>query len=588
MKKFLSFVLAAAMLLSVMIIVSVPAAAVDGEWTTYTSPSDYGTNEDGTPKTPVVAGYKYTEEGFTTVDADWTGRSPFVTVQTKNKVNIEDGIYLKVCVDRYAYEGNDAWINFNFWDSQNIKPGATGYGKGVQTLIRPSRAQEDIDNDVPCEESDWFFPQVQWWDNEWHDAGKTPFKDAEGNDTTVPVIDGKVTFEVELKHENGAYTLSINGAQASETTMAIFSAIFSSGEAYVGITLHNSTYDSVAGLTILEFGTSKENAVAPDGTDYKDPMNAEIEEFADIADPSTVPEGMPAILMTGNKDTSDTKSISALQGDAYTVNDDYTVRITDDSDNRWNSTSFSVKNEVSYDIDDFPVLGFLTKNFCICEDPEECYAIEECTLYVLAGEGRAPASGSIETPHIDICWEPIVIEEGENAGSYLYFWYDTSDERAVEFAGKDDWTGRIHGVQMQFSNLDTDPTRRVITIEWVGFFRTPEEVEAYALSYLGVEMEDDTTEAPEDDTTEAPVVDTTEAPVVDTTEAPVDQTTEAKGEEKTEPKGENNTEAPAGEKPADTAPAANGGCGGVIGAGAFAVVALVATCGAVLLKKKEN
>ena len=587
MKKFLSFILAAAMLLSVMIIVSVPAAAVDGEWTTYTRPSDYGTNEDGTPKTPVVAGYKYTEEGFTTVDADWTERAPFVTVQTKNKVNIEDGIYLKVCVDRYAYVGKDAWINFHFWDSQNIEPGKAGHGKGVQTLIRPSRAQEDIDTDVPCEESDWFFPKVQWWDNEWHYAGDVTFKDAEGNDTTVPVIDGKVIFEVELKHENGAYTLSINGAKASETTMAIFSAIFSSGEAYVGISLHNTEYSSTVGLTILEFGTSKEDAIAPDGTDYKDPINAEIEKFADIADPSTVAEGMPAILMTGNKDTSDTKSISALQGDAYTVNDDYSVRITDASDNRWNSTSFSVKNEVSYDIDDFPVLGFLTKNFCICEDPEECIAIEECTLYVLAGEGRAPASGSIETPFIDICSEPIVIEEGENAGSYLYFWYDTSDEFAIEFAGKDDWTGRIHGVQMQFSNLDTDTTRRVITIEWVGFFRTPEEFEAYALSYLGVEMEDDTTEAPEDDTTEAPVVDTTEAPVVDTTEAPVDQTTEAKGEEKTEPKGENNTEAPAGEKPADTAPAKSG-CGGVIGAGAFAVVALVATCGAVVLKKKEN
>ena len=297
---------------------------------------------------------------------------------------------------------------------------------------------------------------------------------------------------------------------------------------------------------------------------------------------------MPAILMTGNKEDSDTKSISAGQGDTYTTNENFSVRVADTNGDRWNSTMFKVKNDVSYDIDDFPVLGFLVKNFCNCEDPTFCYATEECRAYIMAGKGKAPASGGcMQTPVIDICWEPIVIEEGENAGQYLYFWYDTSSDNAINYVGGEDsnsnWTGRIHGAQMEFSGLSTDATRNIITFEWVGFFRTPEELEAYAFSYLGVETEDDTTEAPEDDTTEADVADTTEADVVDTTEAPVDQTTEAKGEEKTEAK----TEAPAGEKPADTAPA-DGGCGGVIGAGAFAVVALVATCGAVVLKKKEN
>lgn len=585
MRKILSFILAAAMLLSVMIIVSVPAAAVDGEWTTYATPTDYGTNDDGTPKTPVIAGYEYTSEGFTTVDADWTGRSPFVTVQTKNKVNIEDGVYLKVCVDRYAYEGNDAWINFNFWDSQNIKPGSAGYGKGVQTLIRPARDQADADNKVPYDESDWYYTQVEWWKNEWNNAGTTPFKDADGKETTVPVIDGKVTFEVELKHENGAYTLSINGAQATEDTMTTFASIFADGEAYVGITLNNSTYDSVVGLTILEFGTCKEDAIAPDGTDYKEPVNAPIEEIAEIADPSTVADGMPAILMTGNKEDSDTKSISAGQGDTYTTNENFSVRVADTNGDQWNSTMFKVKNDVSYDIDDFPVLGFLVKNFCNCEDPTFCYATEECNAYIMAGKGRAPASGGcMLTPVIDICMDTIYIEEGENAGQYLYFWYDTSSDNAIKHVGGEDsnsnWTGRIHGVQMEFQKLSPDATRNIITFEWVGFFRTPEEIEAYAFSYLGIEMEEDTTEAPEDDSTEAGVADTTEADVADTTEAPVDQTTEAKGEEKTEAP----TKAPENETPAP----ADGGCGSVIGAGAFAVVALVATAGAVVLKKKED
>ena len=36
------------------------------------------------------------------------------------------------------------------------------------------------------------------------------------------------------------------------------------------------------------------------------------------------------------------------------------------------------------------------------------------------------------------------------------------------------------------------------------------------------------------------------------------------------------------------APRSSGGCGGFIGAGAIAVVALVAACGAVAFKKREN
>ena len=581
MKKFLSLILAAAMLVSIIVVVSVPAAAADGDWTTYASPDAYLENDDGTPATPVVAGYEYTAEGFTTVDADWTGRSPFLTVQTKNPMNIENGIYLKFRVDRYAYEGNDAWINVNFWDSQNIKPGAAGYGQGVQTLIRPNRESEDS--------TEWYYDNVQWWMREWQLAGNSTMKDADGNDTKVMVDEnGDVTFEVELKNVGGSYTLTINGAPASEATMMVFARLFADGEAYIGVTLHNATYDSTVGLTILEFGTSKEDAVTPDGSDTKEPINAEVTTFAEIADASTVEEGIPAIFMTGNKETSDTKSYGAGQGDTYTVNDDFSVRVVDTNGDRWNSTSFKVKDDVSYDIDDFPVMMFLTRNYCTCEDPENCYATEECGVYIMAGNGRAPASGGCQkTPTIDVCWDPVIVEEGDKAGSYLYFWYDTSSEGALAFAGgegsKSDWTGRIHGVQMEFSHMTLDPARNVITFEWVAFFRNVEEAEAYVLSYLGVATEEETTEAPIDDVT-------TEYQVEEKTEAKVDDaTTEAKAEEKTEAKGEQGTEANNnnnGNNGNDQT--ASSGCGSMIGAGAAAVIAIVASCGVVLMKKKED
>ena len=583
MKKFLSFILVAAMLLSMIIVVSVPTAAADGDWTTYASPDAYGEEDDGTPKTPVVPGYEYTDEGFTTVDADWTNRSPWFTVQTKNPVSLEDGIYLLVRIDEYAYEGNDAWINLSLWDSQMIKPGSAGYGQGLQTLIRPYR-----DND---QSEDWYYDKVQWWVREWQLAGTTTIRDAEGRDAKTPVVDGQVTFELELKYENGAYSLTINGAPAPDTTMNLMNRLFPNGEAYVGITVHNSTYDSNAGLTILKFGTSKEDAVTPDGDDYKEPLNAEVTEVAEIADPSTVPAGMPAIFMNGDKENSDTKKVGAGQGDTFTVEDDFSVRVVDTNGDRWNSNSFSVKNEVSYDIDDFPVLCFLTRNFCTCDDPEDCYATETCGVYIMAGNGKAPASGGCQkTPPIDVCWDPVIVEEGEMAGNYLYFWYDTSSENALAFAGgegsKSDWTGRIHGAQLEFSGLSTDPARGIIPIVWVAFFRSVEEAEAYVLSYLGVNEEggDTTTEAPVggDVTTEAPVGGDT------TTEAPKgDATTEAKGENKTEaPKGEEKTEAKGENKTED--PAASSGCGGVIGAGAVAVVAIVSLGGAVVLRKKED
>lgn len=565
MKKILSFILATAMLLSMIIVVSIPATAADGEWTTYASPDTYGENDDGTPKTPIVAGFKYTADGFTTVDADWSGNNPFVTAQTKAPVNFENGIYLKVCVDRFAYEDNDAWININFWDSQNIKPGSAGYGQGIQTLIRPHT------DDVASGE--WYYDYIEWWAYEWIGAGTSYFKDTDGNDVKLPVEDGKITFELELKNEDGKYTLNINGAAAPDSIVYALTDIFTEGEAYIGVTLYNSTYESVAGLTILEFGTCKEDAITPDGDDSRAPQNAEFEPEAEIADPSTVPAGVPAIFMTGNKESSHTSAIAAYQGDTFTIEDDFSVRVLDTNGDMWNSSRFSVKSSVSYDIDDFPVMCFLTKNFCTCDDPMDCYATEEVQAYLMAGKGRAPGSGGCAPVNLDVCWDPIVIDEGENAGSYLYFYYDTSSADALEFAGGEggprDWTGRIHAVQMEFLHLSADATRSAINIEWVAFFRSVEEAKAYIFSSLGVE---------DDGSGDA----TTELPGDVTTEASGNVTTEAKGEEKTEAKGEEKTEAKGDDNVAINS------CGSVIGTGAVAVVALVATAGAVLLRKKED
>ena len=63
MKKILSMVLVAAMLLSVVfVIAAVPAAAVDGNWNTYGLASESGDDYAGEKKS--VPGYTYTADGI--------------------------------------------------------------------------------------------------------------------------------------------------------------------------------------------------------------------------------------------------------------------------------------------------------------------------------------------------------------------------------------------------------------------------------------------------------------------------------------------------------------------------------------------
>lgn len=567
MKKFLSVILAAAMLLSIVIVAIVPASAADGQWTVYTKPSNYGTDENGNDIKPFIWGYEYTDDGFTTVSPDWVDQdvSPYGTVQTREPVDFSGGLYLKVLVDRFAYEDNDAWINISLWNTENIEPGKKGHGEGVQTLIRPMTDD--------AESNEWYYSAVEWYTGEFTQAGNSDMLNADG-DIQYPVDEnGDIVIEFELKEVNGLYEITINGAIAPNDVITGLYDIFPDKEAYVGITLYNSTYGSDLGLTILEFGESKENAEMPNGSDKERAVNGIVEEIAEIADASTVPAGQPAILMTGDKTNSDTKSYEGLQGDEMALNDDFTVRIVNDG-NPIAFAEMKVKNDVSYDIDDFPVMMFLTKNFCLCDDPAFCYAGEPCQVYIMAGKGRTPGSGGCaRTRDVDLCWEPITVGDD----SYLYFYFDTSDtDNAVDFNYvAREWSGRIHGIQFEFQKMLSDAEKQTINMEWVAFFRSVEEAEAYVYSYLGVDAPgEDDTEDVTDEPTEDSAVESTEPNVENPTEEKTDAKTEKPTEEKTEPKTEE--------------PAQSSGCGSMIGAGAAAVLATVVACGAVILKKKED
>ena len=546
MKKILSTLLIAAMLLSMVIIVSVPAAAIDGEWTTYGPASESADGYTGDPTS--IPGYEYTADGLHVIPANWDEQVVYGTVQTKNLVNIEDGIYLEFRVDEFDGIGQDNWFSITLWDSKNVEPGQTIYGKGVMTL---NRISYDAENDK------YYFGTVDWYTDGFTTKGQTCEKDdKDANIKKYLNDDGSFTMTLEIKKAGGGYQTFINGAAAPDSVNEYIATKFKDGEAYIGITYRHGNTGGTVDMTITKFGTSIDDAIAPDGTDSKEPVdNSAYHVKAPIADASTVPAGEPCFLLTGNLAESATKKFYGNQGGVGSVNDDFTMHIAADS--AWTSFIVDVKNDVSYDIDDFPVLLMLTKNFCMCDDPEDCYAVESISGHLMTG--KEYAAGANKFPELEICWEPIIVEEGDKAGQYLYFMFDSTDD--LLFTAQ----GRINSIRFDVSGLKyQEAGRGAIDVVFIAFFRNVEEAEQYVANYLDADV-------PVEDTEEK-----TEAK----TEEKADVTTEAEAEEKTEAK----TEAPKTEDPATS----KKGCGSMIGAGAAMVVALVAAAGAVVLRKKED
>ena len=79
MKKILSLVIAAAMLLSLAVVMSVPAAAVDGEWIVYSKADHEKPDYEGDPMS--IPGYEYNDDGLHVIPADWRDFKPGAGVQ---------------------------------------------------------------------------------------------------------------------------------------------------------------------------------------------------------------------------------------------------------------------------------------------------------------------------------------------------------------------------------------------------------------------------------------------------------------------------------------------------------------------------
>ncbi len=565
MKKILSILLTAAMLLSLAIVAVVPAAAIEGDWDTYEEAGQYlgltGTDERS------IGGYEYTDDGFHVTPADWSTSTPFTTAQRKDTVDLKQGVYMEVRIDNYSYDAGDRWFNFSIWDSVRLHPGVPNeaYGEGLQTLIRPAALKEG--------ETIGKIGSVAWYIEGFTGASSTTFP--EGTVTTTE--DGKnfLTLEVKWDEAKSTYSVKVNGAEASKKAIDYMNTKYgTNSQAYIGFSVHNNQLGGTAEFTITSWGTSIEDATIPTGDDTKLPDNKDNTK-APIADASTVEVGKPAIVMTGNQAESDMKAYQTNSGATLTVTDDYAIHVVAGANIA--DTAMYVKNDISYDIKDFPVVLAITRNYCTCGLGGECIAIENLVFRPYCGEVVAADDKHMVRCEEQISYDPYIIGEDK----YLAFAMNLTDPDYVNF----DVEGRIHGVRIDSVSLDLNSEGgNAYDVCMIAYFRTVDEAVAYAEQYftdLGWDPdggEEATTE--ENQGGEA----TTEENQGGEATTEDNQGGEATTEDNQG--GEATTEENQGGEA--TTEDNQGGCGSVVGLGAVAIVAMVAGVAMISFKKKED
>ncbi|MBQ2807064.1 MAG: hypothetical protein IJF08_08440 [Clostridia bacterium] len=519
MKKLLTIMLAMCLLLATMTVLAIPAnaAEVEGDWVTSRAGDAY---EEGVTDYTPAAGYKYTTEGFQTVAPDFTNCSPYIQAHTKKAYDLKapnadengNALSVKFTVQEFAYGGEynnkDEWIAITLNSDPVVTQGNPAYGSGLCILIRGAG------NGAA--------------------TGQPHYSDKENNKFSLftqgqinPTLndDGQEEYTFSIKYDGTKYVMNLCGVEFSDpdgNLDRIFDEQCAEG-AYLGITLMTTEIETPASFVITEF-----QGAVPYGEDSADP-EANVKNFAEIADSSTVPAGQPAVIWDGKAEYYDKISIS---------NADYTVQESGVVSLKANGTgpyiSFNLKNDISYEASDFPIVVALTRN-CLDLDGQ---------MYYYSGRTLGANSDCL----MDIMYDDYDFGEGWGLS-------------VLDLTDDPEWEGRINGMRLDFKDVDyTDEETANFDVAFFGAFRTEEEAVQYAKDYLIALLG----KMPE--TTEKP----TEEP---TTEAP---TTEAK------------TDAPTEENPSEEATTdaeQSGGCKSVVIAPAVALIALLGV--AFVAKKKD-
>ena len=450
MKKTLSVILVAVLLLSTLVSLVVPAAAEgEGNWDVMLTAS--AADAEDTSKNPPLPGYYYDETGFHSESPNYANYNPKFSVVSKEMYNIKD-FSMTIVVHDYCTSG-DNWLSFTLWsDCNGFAQGDTSgkYGDGWTSLIRSG-----ADGIVNKFES--------WNQTKGGRSGKQSFSNIDGTQLAPVIFDPIVDeatgdFTITFAITNGV--ASVNGMAIGGGTDKVIAERFKEGLAYVGVTIHNT---DASGAYYPTISITDVNGSIPTGSDSR---AAESKEriFGDPIDPTTVPENTPAIWFDATLDKTNTKLPTGSNCDITYADDNKSIKVTAEAEAFY--MQFEIPDEITYLADDFAYVAFIFKNFCTCGLGEGadlnngCSGSEMGSIWYCAGEVTSPRND---------CAGPIA----------TYYWVTPTDENgdattddyytvAVYPILNDMWTGRIHGFRMDVGGFKTYGVEGQNTYEIVG------------------------------------------------------------------------------------------------------------------------
>ena len=553
MKKIVSLLIVAAMLISTVAVCVLPAAAAGGgDFHISIKKEDLFDNipEDDKKSVP---GYIYAADGlrvnpldegnpedpdfkdYSEYRATWPNNTPYYSIQTSSEVILKGGFFMEVRVDAFTIMNTDKWLGFSVWDSLGLQLGQVGvdkegrdWGNGVETLIR-------LNSDTNHAE------KLSWNDDtelvESGRRGVTP-----SDYTNFPTMykedeQGRQIVTLEIQYDpdgTGLYSFKINDIEAPDAYReALTYWLQNRGEkAYVGFSIQSAVQNGEASVTVTKIGDSKLSATTPIG-DQEDWTKAIQRDnvVADIVpkDEADLEEGAPAIWISAEDDES-YKSYTSLAGNVViSPTPEGTFKFTLEGSDCADPV-FRLPNTVSYDLNDYPIAFIVVKNYCTCpyEDLNQNGSIDDYDK--VCRDKEAIMTFYHAGPHFDGVEKrqvytkiPELTTVDAYGNVYSVFYCDMSVEAAAEEGPQ-----RIHGFMPRFNYIKyQEPGRGEFELISLSYFASQEDGGDYISDYfaanLDMEIDTETTEAPDaGDTTEAPDAgETTEAPDGgETTEAP--------------------------------------------------------------------
>ncbi len=545
MKKIVSILLTVFMLLSTLAVCSLPVsadAAAEGDWEVHLDAFEESKLEDGDEVYVSTPGYKYTDDGFEIVEPTYKNAQAKFTAITKNKVDTYN-FSIKVRLDNFQIcDGDDAWLSFTFWSEKNgLAQGGNEsgtYGYGWSCLVRDCMNKGVYDGKLSYFEgySSGHKNQPGGWNANPDFSEFTP-KEENG----YQILEFKVT--------EGVITINDSPVAGANNTHLLRAFGGDQNLAYFGISAKSGTANLPVKFTVLEM-----NGVKPTGSDSAEPINRE-KAYGPMKDASSIPAGVPGVLVDGSLEAQNSSLPSSSQCSTE-LTDDNTIKVK--TSGYIGFVTFSVKQDYSVDIKDFPYMVLVLKNFCTCtpiegeEDlsmADRCYGSEKGSLWYCAGNVLAPDNKHYRA----VSGEQIKDISPDGSEDYYTILYVKIDTK--EFEGGE---ARIHTFRFDYTQTKAGQEFEIV---FGGYFRSPEDIVSYTTGreegfLLSVEDLNLPVDDKKDDgtSTDGPEMDNDEP----TTKKPSTTTTEKSG------------------------------CGSVVGMGAIAVIVVASVAGVVTFKKRKE